>query len=377
MSQYLRERFEDVDLTPGQGRISATISIGLGLLAVLAGFCFLYPELFTTPEFRGFYNATVLRGVLFAGIGVAFVAGFISVLRHPDARYGLVGMVLACMAALLGSGRINVPAVEGRSLYAGLDYFVLTLLVLALVFIPLERLYPKDQDQRVLRRGWITDMKYFLFSHVGVQLISFFTIIPIQVFLHDHVHVGFQQWVAAQPLWLQFIEILVVVDLASYWIHRAFHEVPWLWKFHAVHHSSEQLDWMASSRLHLVEIVANRFAGYLPIFVLGFAPSAVYAYLVFISFHAIFIHANVRFRFPVVRWLIATPEFHHWHHSSEDEAVDKNYAAFLPIYDKLFGTLFMPDRLAAHYGTRASTRVPEGVVRQFSFPFRRNRNAKP
>ncbi|MFP1684062.1 sterol desaturase family protein [Alloalcanivorax sp. C16-1] len=373
MSRYLRERFEDVDLSPGQGRISATLAVALGSLALLTSFCFLFPQWFTTPEFRGFYNAGLLRGILFAGIGIAFLAGLVSVWRHPDARYGLAGMVLACMAALLGSGRLNVPAVEGRSLYAGLDYFVLTLLVLALVFIPLERLYPKDRDQRVLRRGWITDMKYFLFSHVGVQLISFFTVIPIQVFLHDHVHVGFQQWVAAQPLWLQFIEILVVVDLASYWIHRAFHEVPWLWKFHAVHHSSEQLDWMASSRLHLVEIIANRFAGYLPIFLFGFAPSAVYAYLVFISSHAIFIHANVRFRFPVVRWLIATPEFHHWHHSSEDEAVDKNYAAFLPVYDKLFGTLFMPDRLAARYGTRVSTRVPEGVVRQFSFPFRRDR----
>ncbi len=153
MSDYLRERFEDVDLTPGQGRISATISIGLGLLAVLAGFCFLYPELFTTPEFRGFYNATVLRGVLFAGIAVAFVAGFISVFRHADRRYGLAGMVLACMAALLGSGRLDVPPLDGRSLYAGFDYFILTLLVLALVFIPLERIYPKDRDQRVLRRA--------------------------------------------------------------------------------------------------------------------------------------------------------------------------------------------------------------------------------
>ncbi|EKF75594.1 hypothetical protein A11A3_01947 [Alcanivorax hongdengensis A-11-3] len=372
MTDYLRERFEEVDLTPGQGKITATVSIGLGLLAVLASFCFLYPGLFTTPEFRGFYDAGILRGVLFAGIGVGFVCGFVSVFRHADRRYGLAGMVLACMAALIGSGRLEVSPVDGRSLYAGLDYFVLTLLVLALVFIPMERAYPKDPAQKTLRKGWITDMKYFLFSHVGLQLISFFTVIPIQVFLHDKVHVGFQQAIAAQPLWLQFIEILLVVDFASYWIHRAFHEVPWLWKFHAVHHSSEQMDWLASSRLHLVEIVANRFAGYLPIFFLGFAPSAVYAYLVFVSFHAIFIHANVRFRFPGVRWLIATPEFHHWHHSSEDEAVDRNYAAFLPFYDKVFGTLFMPDRLAARYGTRASTRVPEGVVKQFWFPFRRS-----
>ena len=73
-----------------------------------------------------------------------------------------------------------------------------------------------------------------------------------------------------------------------------------------------------------------------------------------------------------IRWLIATPEFHHWHHSSEDQAVDKNYAAFLPIYDKLFGTLIMPNRLAAEYGTRASTKVPEGVVDQFLVPFRRD-----
>tara|TARA_R110001606_G_scaffold84694_1_gene192427 strand:+ start:9791 stop:10912 length:1122 start_codon:yes stop_codon:yes gene_type:complete len=372
MTDYLRQRFEEVDLTPGQGKISATVSIGLALLSLLGSFCFLYPELFTTPEFRAFYNATVLRGVLFAGIAVAFVAGFISVFRHPDRRYGLAGMVLACMAALLGSGRLEVSPIEGRSLYAGLDYFILTLLVLALVFIPLERIYAKNPDQKVLRRGWITDMKYFMFSHVGLQLISFFTVIPIQVFLHDQVHIGFQQSVASQPLWLQFIEILVVVDLASYWIHRAFHEIPWLWKFHAVHHSTEQMDWMASSRLHPLEVVVNRFAGYLPIFLLGFAPSAVYAYLVFISFHAIFIHANVRLRFPGLRWLIATPEFHHWHHSSEDEAVDKNYAAFLPIYDKLFGTLFMPNRLAARYGTRASTQVPEGVVRQVLFPFRRS-----
>ncbi|ARB47034.1 sterol desaturase family protein [Alloalcanivorax xenomutans] len=372
MTDYLRERFEDVDLTPGQGKISATVAVGLGLLSLLGGFCFLFPNLLTTPEFRAFYSADVLRMVLFAGIAIAFCAGFISVWRHQDPRYGLAGMIMACMAALLGSGRIDVPPVDGRSLYAGLDYFILTLLVLALVFIPMERIYPKDPEQRVLRRGWITDMKYFLFSHVGLQLISFFTVIPIQVFLHDKVDIGFQQAIASQPLWLQFIEILIVVDLGSYWIHRAFHEVPWLWKFHAVHHSTQQMDWLASSRLHLVEIVANRFVGYLPIFILGFSPSAVYAYLVFISFHAIFIHANVRFRFPLLRWVIATPEFHHWHHSSEDEAVDKNYAAFLPLYDKLFGTLHMPDKLAARYGTRASTQVPEGVVQQFTFPFRRS-----
>lgn len=371
MTDYLRERFEEVDLTPGQGKISATIGIGMGVLSVLGALCFLFPSVLTMPELREVYNVPVMRAILFAAIAVAFIAGFISVFRHEDKRYGLAAMVMACMAALLGSGRLDVPEVAGRSVYAGLDYFILTLLVLSLVFIPLERAFPKDPEQRVLRAGWITDMKYFLFSHVGIQLLSFFTVIPIQVFLHDKVNIGFQQAVAAQPLWLQFVAILLVVDFTTYWIHRAMHEVPWLWKIHAVHHSTEKMDWLASSRLHVVELLANRFAGYLPIFALGFSPSAVYAYLVFVSFHAIFIHANVRFRFPVLRWVVATPEFHHWHHSSENEAVDRNYAGFLPIYDVIFRTCHMPAHVASRYGTRASTRVPHGMVDQFLFPFRR------
>ncbi|MDC0663559.1 sterol desaturase family protein [Marinobacter sp. SS21] len=242
-------------------------------------------------------------------------------------------------------------------------------MILALVFIPLERAFPKDPEQKVLRKGWVTDLKYFMVSHLGIQLISFFTIIPIQVYLHQASNWELQQWIAAQPIWLQFIEILLVVDFGTYWIHRAMHEVPALWKIHAVHHSTEQMDWLASSRLHVLEILANRFAGYLPIFILGFAPSAVYAYLVFVSFHAIFIHANVRLRFPVLRWLIATPEFHHWHHSSEDAAVDKNYAGFLPVYDVLFGTTYLPTTTASRYGTRSND-VPEGIVGQFLYPFR-------
>jgi sterol desaturase/sphingolipid hydroxylase (fatty acid hydroxylase superfamily) len=170
-------------------------------------------------------------------------------------------------------------------------------------------------------------------------------------------------------LWLQFIEILVVVDFFSYWVHRALHEVPALWKIHAIHHSVEELDWLASSRLHILEIIANRLVGYLPIFILGFAPPALYAYLVFISFHAIFIHANLRFRFPGFRWVLATPEFHHWHHSSQPEAIDRNYAAFLPVYDWLFRTSYLPAHLPERYST-VSAPPPEGFRAQFLYPFR-------
>ncbi|MFK7886651.1 MAG: sterol desaturase family protein [Gammaproteobacteria bacterium] len=378
MTQYFRERLEEVPLTPGRGKISALVSVSLGTLSVLAALCFLMPQLLTSPELAAVYanHAGVFRTVLDAAIAVGFGFGLLAVVLGTR-RAGLIGCLLASSAALLGTTKLDLALPAARSVYAGLDYFVLTLLILALVFIPLERLFPKYPNQRVLRGGWVTDMKYFMVSHIGVQIISFFTIIPIQAYLLWAVDLDFQAAIASQPYWLQFIEILFAVDIFTYWIHRLMHEVPWLWKFHAVHHSSEQMDWLSSSRLHVVEILVNRLFGYLPIFVLGFAPAPTFAYLVFISFHAIFIHSNTKLRFPGLRWVLATPEFHHWHHSSEDEAVDKNYAGFLPIYDVIFGTAHLPDHIATRYGTRSDT-VPEGYLAQFLYPFQRTtKDTKP
>lgn len=372
-SDYLRETYENVDLTPGKGRNTAALSIALGSLSFLGSLCFLFPLLFTTPEFRSLYNIPVMKAILYLSLSLGAIFGSYAVFHHPQKRYGLIGILLSCGAAVLGSGFLEPVNLQLQGLYTGLDYFILTLLILGLVFIPLERAFPKEPQQLILRKGWITDLKYFMFSHLGVQLISFFTVIPIQIFLKNHVTGSFQASVASQPVWLQFIEILIVVDFATYWVHRALHEIPALWKIHAVHHSSAEMDWLASSRLHVFEIIFNRFAGYLPIFVFGFSPAAIYGYLVFVSFHAIFIHANLRFRFPVLRWLLATPEFHHWHHSSEAPAIDKNYAAFLPVYDLLFQTCYLPPHLAKTFST-VSDPVPEGMWGQFLYPFRAWKN---
>ncbi|MFZ5756698.1 MAG: sterol desaturase family protein [Pseudomonadota bacterium] len=368
MSERIRHRFEDIELAYGKGQVAGFIAVSLGMLGTLGALCFLFPEIFTTPEFRQVYNVPLLRSLLHGVIATSFVAAVVSIFR--GSRWlGLAGMALATLAALLGSMETAGGPVDQRSAYAGLDYFVLTLFILALVFIPLERLFPKNPEQKMLRKGWTTDLNYFLIGHVGIQLFTFFTIVPAQHFFAWAIHADFQKAIAAQPVWLQFIEILVVIDFFSYWIHRAMHEVPALWKIHAVHHSSEHMDWLASSRLHFLEIIANRLIGYLPIFILGFSAPAVYAYLVFISFHAIFIHANVRFRFPYFRWVLATPEFHHWHHSSQPEAIDRNYAAFLPVYDRLFGTVYLPSHLATRYSTVAEP-PPEGFRGQFMYPFR-------
>jgi lathosterol oxidase len=154
----------------------------------------------------------------------------------------------------------------------------------------------------------------------------------------------------------------------QYAIHRAFHALPWLWRFHAIHHSSIEMDWLAGSRLHLVDVVLTRAASFAPLFVLGFSETALVAYLVFVSFHAVWLHANLRWRFGPLRHLLATPEFHHWHHAVEP--VNRNFAVHLPWIDRIFGTAWSPGGFPTRYGL-AGESVPAGWLRQLAWPFRR------
>ena len=249
----------------------------------------------------------------------------------------------------------------------GLDWFALNVLLTALVFVPLERAFPLRVRQRTFRFGWATDAAHFLVSHLAVQTLSFLTLLPAtslaQVWQPDGLH----QAVRALPLWTQFLAILLLSDLVQYWVHRAFHVVPALWRLHAVHHSSTAMDWLAGSRLHVIDVLVTRGLVLVPIFLLGFATEALYAYLVFVSFHAVFIHANVRFRFGWIDRVIATPRGHHWHHAPAP--VDKNFAVHLPVLDRLFGTQHLPaDAWPEAYGITGDP-VPEGYLRQLAHPF--------
>ncbi|MFM9969912.1 MAG: sterol desaturase family protein [Burkholderiales bacterium] len=356
----------------------ASVSAGLlGVLAVLGEFCFLLPDLLVTQDARPFYRANieVFRGILLATILASFALGAAGMLLLRSKTYGALGIGLGLVAMAMGGAEVEPMNLGPRNFFVGLDYFVLELLVLGLFFIPLERVYLLHR-QNIFRQGWQTDLKHFFVSHSGVQLLSFATMIPAQALFAWTLALPFHDWVRAQPLWIQFAEILLVVDLVDYWVHRAFHKIPWLWNFHAIHHSSRQLDWLAGSRLHIVDILVTRAAAFAPVFVLGFSPAAVYAYLAFVSFHAVFIHANLRARWPRLRWLIATPEFHHWHHTSDEEGIDKNFAVILPLWDKLFRTAHLPDHWPKQYGT-VKFQPPETWLGQLAYPIRGSKNRTP
>ena len=369
LERWLARAFDDDEPTAvGSGWMSGTASVFLGLVAVLGALAFWFPGLFTTAEFRARYPVGAVRALLEFTIGLTFLLGAASLMMRRRKVLGLTGIALSLVALLAGGGRVAPAGDLDAPFTIGLDWFALNVLLTALVFVPLERAFPLRAGQRTFRFGWATDAAHFLVSHLAVQTLSFLTLLPATSLARVWQPEGLQQAMRALPLWAQFLAILLLSDLVQYWVHRAFHVVPALWRLHAVHHSSTAMDWLAGSRLHVFDVLVTRGLVLVPIFLLGFATEALYAYLVFVSFHAVFIHANVRFHFGWIDRVIATPRGHHWHHAPAP--VDKNFAVHLPVLDRLFGTQHLPgNEWPETYGI-AGDPVPEGYLRQLAHPFR-------
>lgn len=355
----------------GTGWLSGTLSVFLGVLTVLAVLVLRFPEWLTTPRFRALYPLPLLRTVIQAAIVLGFVAGCLSLALRRRKVLGLTGGLLCVLAALLGGGGVRLPTSLPARPTLGLDWFLLNLFLLALLFVPLERLFPRWPEQSPFRLGWTTDSLHFLTSHVLVQALSFLMLLPAVTVARLLNPQGLGALVQALPLGVQFLLAVLIADLTQYGVHRAFHRLPLLFRFHAIHHSSRALDWLAGSRLHVVDAVVTRALVLVPLRVAGLAEPALYAYLVFVSFHAVFIHANVAFSFGALEHLIVTPRFHHWHHAAAVEAYDRNFAVHLPWLDRLFGTAYFPRAAWPRQYGLVGDPVPEDYLGQLASPFRR------
>jgi sterol desaturase/sphingolipid hydroxylase (fatty acid hydroxylase superfamily) len=243
------------------------------------------------------------------------------------------------------------------------------LLITALIFVPLEYVLALNPKQKIFRRAWANDLIYQL---VNGQIIAFVlggVVVGIIMAAGWAIPRSVQDAVAAQPYWLQIVEIVLLSDIGFYLAHRAFHEIPILWKFHMVHHSIEELDWLAAARVHPLDQIITKGVSLLPVFSLGFSEIAIGISLMIYGWQSVLIHSNVRIKFGPFRWLLASPEFHHWHHSNDHEARDKNFAGQLPLLDLMFGTFHMPrGRMPQRYGI--DEQIPRTYVGQMAYPFR-------
>ena len=250
------------------------------------------------------------------------------------------------------------------------------LLLVGLVFYVIERVMGARRRPGYFRPGMLTDAAYFFTVEFFKQASRVLLIVPFIVLVIAGVTTGEAAKaglyhgfgpVATQPVWLQAIEIYLLADFLGYWIHRLFHTGAW-WPFHAVHHSSEDLDWLSAVRVHPVNEAVDKIAPAVPILFLGFDPTVTAGVTGFLTFYAIFLHADVDWDFGPLRAVIATPVFHRWHHSKDPAAIDKNFAGLLPLWDILFGTYYMPkDRMPQNFG--ATEPVPTGYFGQLWHPF--------
>lgn len=224
---------------------------------------------------------------------------------------------------------------------------------LVLVFRPLEMAFPAKPGQRFFRPAWLTDLCFFLGQYLLWGGLVVWALLHFGGFLTGILPADFRAALAAQPWWLQAIEVVLLSDFFVYWGHRLQHRVGFLWRFHAVHHSAEHLDWLAAHREHPLDSIYTVGLINLPAFILGFNLEILAGFIAFRGIWAIYIHSNVRLPIGPLRMLIGAPELHHWHHDRDRDA--GNYANISPLMDILFGTYRCPDHEPAAFGLKEPT----------------------
>ena len=357
------------ELQPGKGLVSGVIGVSLALLCFLGVIAFHFPQYLTTPELRKSYDVDVMRLLLFWSLVVAGAISLFNVIRGRARWLALGTFVLIGVSLLLGGHKVPVNDFPDGTPYIGLDWFILDLLGSTLIFVCIEKMFALRKEQPVFRAEWQTDFHHFIVNHLVVGFILLATNLLVHRLFGWAAQDGIRAWVAGLPFWIALFSIILVADLVQYWTHRAYHEVPTLWRLHAVHHSVKSMDWLAGSRQHIVELLITRTLVLAPIYVLGFSKEVIDAYIVVVGFQAVFNHANVSVRLGPLRYLIVTPNFHHWHHSADDEGIDRNYAAHFAFLDHLFGTAHKAERPWPNgYGV-VGDYVPNGFFKQLAFPF--------
>lgn len=358
----------------GSGWISGFLALVTSIAGLLLLLSQRFPQFFSMKELAVVHNQAIFSLVIQSILVIAFLLAIINLVLRRNKILGFSAITLVFVSLLVGQ-LIDPQEQHIANAYAlGFDWFVLNILLTGLLFIPLEKLFGRLTDQPLFRTEWREDLFYFLFSSVLVQIISFLSLSPSMFILETTGSwSSFRQMVADQPLVLQVLEIMLLTDFVQYWFHRLFHEIPFLWRFHAVHHSAQKMDWLAGSRMHIVEIVGLRGLTIIPMFILGFNQLALSIYILLVYLNATFVHANVRFNVEWLKPFIVTPRFHHWHHGIEKEAINVNYSIHFPWLDKLFGTYYLPPhQWPKGYGIGGHP-VPNGYWKQFLYPFQKKK----
>lgn len=354
----------------GSGWLSGSIGLLAGVVGFLLVIVLRNPSLTSVPQLATVHQSALLKPFLYFVLISGFSLAALSLVLRKDKTLGSAAMVATLLATMIGS----LPAhrnIQVGGMFFGLDFFILNVLFTGALFIPIERIFAHKKEQTVLREDWREDLFYYLVSSLFVQILTYLTLAPSNFVIHTQDLNAVRAWARDLPWVVQLIAIMLLTDIAQYWLHRAFHRVPALWRFHAVHHSARSMDWIAGARMHFLEIIILRSVTATPALVIGFDKSALQAYMLLVYVSSTFIHSNVGGSFGILERILVFPRFHHWHHGIEKEATDVNFAIHFPFLDRLFGTHHLPEgKWPNGYGIEGHP-VPKGYWKQLLYPFQR------
>lgn len=257
-----------------------------------------------------------------------------------------------------------------------------------LVFVPLERLLALKKEQKIFREGWLTDFfhltitKFYLKACIGVTTYAFVYYLNKMFVFFDYLKFPYlgdaflylRATMPNQNKYLQIAILFFINELLFYTYHRMAHKYTLLWRFHSIHHSSRDLDWLSTYRSHPLEyVVFASFSSILTIS-LNLSPEALYLTGFVYAFMDPFVHSNIRLNLRPLSWVLVTPDFHHWHHSTSPEAYNKNFANRFAIIDRILGTAYSPkDKVADDFGIDEPAPV-KGLMKHLIYPFKFRQN---
>lgn len=246
----------------------------------------------------------------------------------------------------------------------------------ALLLTPLEIFFPAQRQSFLRRKELLLDMLYWFFTPLASRVFTNSVIILVFLVISAVFGVtlssvylqGFGP-LAVQPLWLQTLEVLFLADGIDYFTHRFLHTSR-LWRIHAIHHSPEEINWISSARVHPLNDLITRTCQVVPLLLLGFSTEGILMAVPYLTLYVMFLHSNLSWDFGMFRYVLVSPAYHRWHHTSDDEGIDKNFAGIFPVWDIIFGTLHFPRSLPVKYGVHGEP-VPESFLGQLAYPFKK------
>jgi sterol desaturase/sphingolipid hydroxylase (fatty acid hydroxylase superfamily) len=244
--------------------------------------------------------------------------------------------------------------------------------ILAAIFVPMESCFSMVHQGR-WRQGLALDALFFLGQFLIFATPALFCLSWLHSVVEQAMSLGMRALLHEIPLGLRIGIAVIFSDLCTYWWHRACHASPLLWRFHRVHHSAHQLDWMAAYRAHPVDNIATRVIENIPLMLLSVPFDMMAGFAVFRGIWAVFIHSNVNLNIGPLEYLLGHPMLHHWHHACGASHAAVNFANLNPIMDLLFGTLDAPAHPPTALGMREA--APRSYLGQLLWPFRRSSGA--